>query len=55
VQKTIWADGTEIYVNFRDKEFTKGNIKLPPKSFYLTGSPELAELRGAMVEGFRLD
>jgi len=55
VQKTIWADGTEIYVNFRDKEFTKGNIKLPPKSFYLTGSPELPEIRGAMTEGFRLD
>ncbi len=55
VQKSIWADGTEIYVNFRDKKFTKGNIKLPPKSFYLTGSPELPELRGAMTEGFRLD
>jgi len=55
VQKTIWADGTEIYVNFRDKEFTKGNIKLPSKGFYLTGSPELPELKGAMTEGFRLD
>jgi len=55
VQKSIWADGTEIYVNFRDKEFLKGNIKLPPKSFYLTGSPKLEVLRGAMTEGFRLD
>jgi len=55
VQKSIWADGTEIYVNFRDKKFKKGNIELSPKSFHLVGSPELPELKGAMVEGFRLD
>jgi hypothetical protein len=54
VQKTTWADGTEIYVNFRDKKFTKEGITLAPKSFYLTGSTELGEMRGVMVEGFKL-
>jgi hypothetical protein len=54
VQKTTWADGTEIYVNFRDKEFKKDGITLTPKSFYLTGSQELGEIRGKMLEGFTL-
>jgi len=52
VQKTSWADGTEIYVNFRDKEFEINGLKLAPKSFYLTGSPSLGDLRGKMTEGF---
>jgi hypothetical protein len=53
VQKTVWANDTEIYVNFRDQEFRQGGLTLAPKSFFLTGSPDLAEMRGAMVEGFR--
>ena len=43
------------YISFSDRqEFTMGNITLSPKSFYLTGSPELGEIRGAMMEGLRL-
>jgi hypothetical protein len=53
VQKTTWADGTEIFVNFWDREFDRNGIRLAAKSLLLKGSPEMGEIGGTMVEGFR--
>ena len=39
VQQTTFANGTTVTVNFGDKAYAAGDLKLPPRSRHVSPAP----------------
>jgi hypothetical protein len=48
VQRSEWSDGTSIYVNFGDTDYTDDTVSLPPKSFLISSPSSLGTVKGSI-------